>query len=161
VAGLLNRAAKILTERDRARAAKNRQSCAIELLNLGPWTNPLSEHPLFRAVVEEWAVAAEDNDAKQLLTVRTTLKRSTDHPLTLGADWSGRAPVDELRLDAKNLGPHEVKVGIILVTETDERISSPFHVVEPGRQPASRFARESSSTTGRRQSCSTDSRLTA
>ncbi|MBL7041288.1 MAG: hypothetical protein ISR77_21810, partial [Pirellulaceae bacterium] len=133
VAELLRRAAGILTERDKAGAAKNEQARSIDLLNLGPWTNPFSEHPLFRAVVDEWNVTAEDDNAKQALTVSATLKRSTSHPLTVGADWSAAVPTDELRLDARNLGSHEVKIGVILVTKDGRRIASPFHVVEPGK----------------------------
>lgn len=134
VAGLLTRAAAILTERDKAKAAKDELSRTINLLNLGPWTIPFSEHPLFRAVVEKWSVTAEDDDAKQTLSVRATLKRSTDHPLTVGADWSASVPADELTLDARNLGSRAVKVGVILVTKDDKRITSPFHVVEPNRK---------------------------
>ncbi len=98
VTDLLRRAAGILTERDKAKATKNEQTRTIDLLNLGPWTNPFSEHPL-----------------------------------TVGADWSGAVPIDELRLDARNLGSREVKIGVILVTEEDRLITSPFHAVEPGK----------------------------
>ncbi len=139
VAELLSRAAEILTERDKTEAARNEQSRTIELLNLGPWTNPFSEHPLFRAVVDQWSVTAKDTDTKQALTVRTTLKRSTDHPLTIGADWSATVPTDELTLDARNLGSRAVKLGIILVTEDDRRIASPLQIIEPDSQQTLRF----------------------
>jgi hypothetical protein len=108
---------------------------------LGPWTNPFSEHPLFHAVVDQWSVTAEDNGTKQALTVKTTLKRSTDHPLTIGADWSATVPTDELTLDARNLGSRAVKVGIILVTEDDRRITSPLQVIEPDSQQTREWVR--------------------
>jgi hypothetical protein len=130
---LLILAAEILNNLDEAAAEKNTQSQTIELLNLGPWTNPFSEHPLFHAVVEKWKVSAKEHDKKQRLTLETVLKRSTDHPLTLGADWWGTVPSDEIHLEAQNLGKNEVKVGVILVTTDERRITSPFHAVPPGK----------------------------
>jgi len=112
VAELLNRAAEILTAPDKAEAAKNEQSRTIDLLSLGPWTNPFSQHPLFRAVVDEWTVTAEDDGVRQALTVKTTLKRSTDYPLTAGADWSATVPTHELVLDEE-----EGRTGTVIVQQ--------------------------------------------
>jgi hypothetical protein len=55
---LLRRAAEVLINRDKAAAGRNEQARSIELLNLGPWTNPFFKHPLFKTVVERWRVPA-------------------------------------------------------------------------------------------------------
>jgi len=66
---LLRHAADVVTKREKARQEaeekaeeaepRSEQSPAVDLSRLTPWTNPFSEHPLFKLVVREWDVSAE------------------------------------------------------------------------------------------------------
>ena len=107
-------------------------STALDLARLAPWTSPFSEHPYFHLVVERWNIAPQQKDGATSLAVETVLKRSTDHPLSFGAEWSGTVPVDRLTLDAANSGPREVQIGVILVAEEGRRVASPYQRLPAG-----------------------------
>jgi hypothetical protein len=136
---LLERAARILAQRDDRAAAERKRSRKIELLNLGPWTNAFSEHPLFQAVVDDWQVTAQDHGDRQALTLRTELRRSTDHPLTIAAEWSASVCADALILEVRNVAPREVKLGVILIAKDGQRFTSPFQIAQPHKSETLRF----------------------
>ena len=88
VGRLLVGVADVLTQLEKApkKEKEVEPAATIELPSLGPWTNPFSEHPLFKQLVEKWEVSVEQQESPRRLTWETLLSRSTDYPLSV---WRG------------------------------------------------------------------------
>lgn len=109
-----------------ARAAEEAETVIVELPRLGPWANAYADHPYFGRFVERCRATVQADGDDRSLVFEAVPKRSTDLPLSVGADWDGSAPLDQLSLEAENRGDRAVAVGVILVSQDDRRITTPF-----------------------------------
>ena len=76
----------------------------------GKWINPLAANPLFQAAIRSLQVHTEQVDGGPMVVIEARSRVSTEFPLTLGTDWSGDVPLDQIRLEARNLSKSPVRI---------------------------------------------------
>ena len=114
------------------------QSVEVQLSDVGPWTSPFTKYAHRSSKYKNWKIRARTTDDARLV-VEISSGRSTDYPLSVTAPWSGEVPLHVLTLAAHNTGSQNVKIGVVLTTEDDDYIRSPYQELASGAEGVLRF----------------------